>query len=291
MAPRSQAVRLGLFLLAAAALAAIGLTVFGGIKLRRAADHYYIPVDDTVNGLDSGAAVSVMGVRVGEVSDIRLARGATRVIIEISVRPRTPIARDAVAYLRQQGFTQLREVDIEQHDPSQPLLHPGANITYRPTAFDELVDEAGRIAQRTGALLDKVNELADQVLATARRFDQAPDAMAAIRRAADQLGQAAREVRSLVGQNRAGVANALSSFGQTADEANTTLRRMDDTLTRIDRTADELARVARGSGSEARAALRAIRLAARDIQDLSRELRRAPSRLLFSRPAPERKLP
>ncbi len=70
MSKRANPVFIGAFVSIAIALGIIGLIIFGSGNIFRPAERFVLYFDDSVNGLEVGAAVKFKGVRIGQVKEI-----------------------------------------------------------------------------------------------------------------------------------------------------------------------------------------------------------------------------
>src|SRR5690606_25848623 len=122
--------------------------------------------------------------------------------------------------------------------------------------------------------------------------DPAGEAIEIARRAATDLAAAGATLREIAGENRAAIRQTIEDVGRSARAAQALL---DGRGARIAADAGDvvpgLGVVVRGGAATLRAMLFDLRQASRSLRDLAREVRQRPSRLLFSDPPPERRLP
>lgn len=267
MATTSDKIKLGTFLLAAIGLAIAAVVAFAGSALWEARDRYSLVVADSVTGLAVGAPVKIMGIDTGKVSSIELAEDHTRVLIQIEMPPGTRLFEGSIAYIKRQGVTDLRYVDIEQPVASTRVIPPGGRLEHEPTGLDRLTDNAQRISDKTLTLLDRLDEASADVAALAA------------------------DARELIGDTRPQIGAALTGVDRASRLAAAMFDRADATFDRIDAVVAELDRDMRVNSDELRAALRNIRQASQSVKELSRELRRSPSSLFLARPPKDRRLP
>lgn len=277
---RARRIKVGVFLaVAGAAVVATALTL-GGLHFWRSTDTYRIGYRATVSGLELGAPVKVRGVRVGEVTGIGLTDEiASPVEVTIEVEGGTPIHRGARAHLVRVGITDLKFIDIRGGELDAPRFRPGDEIPGQ----DALLE---RYAERAEDLLDDAEQLSDNLVALTgpetrepltAALERAAASLAAIESAAARIEKAAAQAEALVAETRAGV-------GETR-------QRIDSTLEAADALIAEGRRAFDSGKGDARVALDNLRVASQEIKELSRTLRRSPSRILFQRPPRERDLP
>ena len=125
METRAPYALIGLFVLAAIG-AVFGFVYWlnntGGLSERAV---YRIRFENTVSGLLTGAAVLFNGIRVGEVTDLRLDPDHPRqVLATVAVVATTPVRADTQVGLEYQGLTGVPVVSMLGGGASSPLKPP-----------------------------------------------------------------------------------------------------------------------------------------------------------------------
>ena len=306
MTDRRKHVRVGIFALVTAALVAVALVAFAGLKFWKHHDHYYVLFDDTVLGLSAGAPVSLNGIAVGTVTDVVIApKDLSKVQVTLEVDAGTPIHTDTQAFLSMAGLTGVRSIDLKGGSYAAPPLPQGGLIAAGLGTLDKLQAKAEMLADQSGKLMQRANDIFDTALKVTQNLDAATDPAALqailestratsanLGRASANLDTASRGVIALVGETRTNLAQSLASVTATAKSASTLL---DDKVAGFVDSAGslvtDLRTVVHGNEATLTAATADIRQAARSFKELSREVREKPSRLLFSGNTPDRKLP
>ena len=88
------------------------------------ATSYRVIFSGSVTGLRVGAPVLFNGIRVGEVSDLRLTDNPAEVAATLSVDPKTPIRADTLVTLDFAGLTGIASVSLRGNLASAPPLTP-----------------------------------------------------------------------------------------------------------------------------------------------------------------------
>ena len=272
---KQQKIRIGIFAVVTGALLAIVLVVFAGLHFWHARTRYYVEFDSTVYGLEKGADVFLHGIRVGKVGNIALSPHDMRYVrVAIDVDDGTPVRTDTTAVLQFAGITGLKVIDLRGGSYAAPKLAEGGTIAVGETVLDKLEHRATHLADESAELLERANTI---VAKTERIVDnltqitdpeQMGDVVAQTRAVATNLAQASASLRVLVDENRAGLRASVAAIEQTAKRA------------------AELV-----DGNQVKAAVADLRQASRSFKELAREVRQRPSRLLYSKPEPDRKLP
>ena len=282
MASRSRKIRAGLFVIAAAALAAFGLLAFGGLRLLEKGDAYFVEYEGTVYGLVEGANVYLSGVRVGKVEELGVSPDDPgRVRVKIRVKRGTPVRTDTRALLQFAGITGLKVIDLRDGTAQAPPLPPGSQIAAGETILDKLEKRAEDLAAQTTALMERSNRIlanVEQITDPQGELAQgARRGIAGLAAAGEQIAAAGATLRAMVTENRAGVKRSVNAVGRIAEGA--------------DEVVAQLQGMLRDNGGVLRSTMFDLRQASRNLKDLVREVRQRPSRLLFSGTQPDRRMP
>lgn len=153
MLTRTQKVRLGIFLLVGGVLLGGGVAAIAGFSLFRKTDTYKVRFRDSVSGLSSGASVSVRGVRLGRVEQIRIDPDDPQVVeVKISLPRGTPVPKGSKAILSSHGITGIKFIEIRS-SASKTLIPPGHAIPTGKSQIDQITGKATDIAVMTERLV------------------------------------------------------------------------------------------------------------------------------------------
>jgi phospholipid/cholesterol/gamma-HCH transport system substrate-binding protein len=183
---RARYVLMGLFLLAAIA------GVFGFVYwLENSAGFreqtvYRIRFDSPVAGLLTGSAVLFNGIRVGEVTALRIrADKPNEVYVDVSVVASTPVRTDTVVDLDYQGLTGVAAILLTGGKDGAPIIalggeppvldaKKGAGVTISQSARDALVKLNGILdsnAKPLSELIGNLNEFASALSRNSGKVD------------------------------------------------------------------------------------------------------------------------
>lgn len=124
----------------------------GGLAERKS---YQIRFEDTVGGLQIGAPVQFNGIRVGEVTGLKLGADPHLIFATIAIDKSTPLRADTSVRLDFQGLTGSAVVLLNGGSANLPLLNTMANpppLEAGPSAGQGLSDMARQVLGR----LDKI---------------------------------------------------------------------------------------------------------------------------------------
>ena len=158
METRAPYTLIGLFVVAAIA-AVFGFVYWlhntGGLTERAV---YRVRYENTVSGMLIGAAVLFNGIRVGEVTDLKLdSQNPNQVIATVAVATGTPIRADTKASIDFQGLTGVAVVTLNGGDPKSPLLAASGEspplLLADPMAGQNMTQAARTVLQRLDTIL------------------------------------------------------------------------------------------------------------------------------------------
>jgi phospholipid/cholesterol/gamma-HCH transport system substrate-binding protein len=276
---KQQKIRIGLFAVISGALLGLVLVVFGGLHFWRSRHHYTVVFAESVYGLESGAEVYLNGVRVGSVDSVRIDPTDIRhVRVTLEVDDDTPVRADTRAYLQIAGITGLKVIDLRGGSPATPALVDGSTIPVGEGTLDKLEQQASTMADQASELMTRANHIVE-------RADSAIDQLVGpLGTISTNLAHATAALDATIRENRTAVRTTLADISGAAREVGELVPAAGDVIT-------QLHDAIRNDNAQLHSAMVDIRQASRTFKDLAREVRQKPSRLLFSSPAPDRKLP
>jgi phospholipid/cholesterol/gamma-HCH transport system substrate-binding protein len=149
---RARYILVGLFTLAATA--AVLLFVYwlnnaGGLHER---SRYQVRFESSISGLLSGSAVLFNGLRVGEVTELRLnLEDPRQVIVLIAVEPSTPMRADTLVDIEFQGLSGAPVIALKGGSPTAPVLKSAQGdlpTLVAPASAGQSMTQAAREALR-----------------------------------------------------------------------------------------------------------------------------------------------
>ena len=292
----------GAFVLVVALVAGLFVYWYSGTRVHRTYDRYEIYFNGSVSGLEQGAAVRYLGVRVGRVVEMRIdPRDAGRVEVIAAIESTTPISARTLAELDLQGLTGLLYIDLQQSAKPEPtsiasLQYPV--IRAAPSQFDVLMAQLPRLSAAAGGVIQRLNRLLSD-----RNIDDVSRSLDDLAEASSSLPQTVRSVNALLVQLRTATAELTATAGSAREVMDTagpqivtTMQRLQTVAGNLSQATEQLDRIIAENRSDVRSFTRSSlpeiesfvregRAAARQISELSESLRQNPSQLLYQ-PAP-----
>jgi ABC-type transporter Mla subunit MlaD len=294
MATREQKVKLGIFLLCTGVGLLALLGAFLGITLWRSVERYYVLVPDSVEGLERGAPVRVRGVRVGSVGDFELyPEGVPGVRVTLEIDSGVRVSSDAKAFLKFQGLTGIKQIDLLEGSPAAPPTRPESYIAYGETPLQKLSERADEVAERSLALLSRAESLVARLTEIAEGVDverlqssveRADRLLAALTTNSAEAGELLRAARREIERTSTRTGSVLGEVERFVANAGVM-------TTELGRSSRELEVLVRTTEAPLRSTVYNLREASQSFRELGRTLSQDPSALLFSDPPRERELP
>jgi ABC-type transporter Mla subunit MlaD len=304
--------KLGLFVVVSFVMLLAVFAFVGASSMKREGVRYVSYFDESVQGLEVGAAVKYRGVTVGTVIEIAVApdRRHVQVVSELGVEvldslglsfsekdgKRMHVPRELRVQLGSTGLTGLKFVLIDFFDPERypppelPFAVPENHIPAAPSLLKNLEDSVTRTAHRLpeladdmGLVLKKVNRMLD----TLENQQLSERAVATIENTNMLLTEARAKLRDVDAAGLSKEAHStLSGLNGTVTRMNKVLDKVEGekgllvSMERASTMVGDVARDANGLEAEMEETLRDVQEAAKSIRKLADALERDPDMLL-----------
>ncbi len=314
METKANYVLIGAFVLLAAGALALFTLWIAGNPLNRSYSDYDVIFEGPVNGLSEGGEVRFNGIKVGEVTTLRLDRdNPNNVIAHIRIESQTPVRTDSIAQLNFQGITGVTFIQILAGNPESPLLVSQDGIVPRIRTSRTLVDElfqggqdllgvSGDTIKRLNDMLseDNLNHFssalksldiaAAKIAADGGMLDNANAALvqlaptiAALEAAATSIESAATSISSDVSTLSTEATAALDKVEPLLDQARTTLASLGLAVNQVNtQLTPQASRALRQVGNTAQDVQSIII----QLQSLIAQIEQDPSRFVYQQPQP-----
>jgi phospholipid/cholesterol/gamma-HCH transport system substrate-binding protein len=117
---------------------------------------YLIVFEGSVSGLRVGGPVLFNGIRVGEVTEMRLTDKPSEVAAVVSITPSTPIRADTIVTLEYAGLTGIASVSLKGATASSPAVAPPRNGGLPTLRASSTAGDMGTAVRETLAKADAI---------------------------------------------------------------------------------------------------------------------------------------
>lgn len=253
---------------------------------------YEIVFDSSVSGLRAGAPVNFNGIRVGEVSGLRLDREDPRkVVVTVSLAESVPVRSDTRASLEYQGLTGIASVAMTGGKMDAPplvaeagapprMMAEGGQIQDLMSGAKQIMGRIDSIATRIDRLLGDNEERLDQAIKDISQFTSVLSARSAD---ADTLISNAAELAAKLNNMADKFDNVLTAVqGFTGDKENQGfMANASEAARSVRELADSLKKSAPSALREYHALAIDARRTVGEIERVVRNLERNPGQFLF----------
>jgi len=161
METRAHHLMIGSFAIAISVLTVLFLMWIGKFEFNRHYAMYMLRFEGSVSGLGMAADVLYNGIKVGEVTDLKLdPDDPSNVLVTIQVERTTPVKTDSHASLEMQGFTGVAAILIAGGQKGDKLVAQKGQafpfIETRKSTFQKLFAGAPELINRGNAVLDRL---------------------------------------------------------------------------------------------------------------------------------------
>ncbi len=230
MRNRSQKIRLGVFLFVSLAVL---LSVIGFLTAREffeKEDIYYVSYEGvSVSGLEVGSPVKYMGINVGTIKDIAIdPENVNQVIIELALKPETPIKENARANITSIGITGLKAIEISGGTNEAEFLEPGSHIEPGSSITQEITGKAEIIAEKAEKVLNNL-----QLFTQPENLNAFTEMAGKINAFTEQANQTVIKIDTIVSENRKDIRESITpmkSISQRLDESTRLLQTTMETI-------------------------------------------------------------
>lgn len=314
METRANYALIGAFVIAAVLAVAAFVLWLGQSQFRQDFENYDIVFEGPVN-LEEGASVRYIGIKVGEVSWVRIDReDASKVRARIRVDSETPVKTDSTASIQLAGITGVTFIQITAGSSNAPTLRarpgqPVPVIKAERTQLDEIVASGAEVLGKASLAIERINSvLSDENITSVENsirnvetitqnlasndglVGQASTTMKDISEAADRFEAASASVQKLsddTNRQVAGISTQLEDLiDQVSEVATNTNKTVEESRRAVTAAADAIEGPAVLALNDARIATRDLRILINRLDKVARELEQNPQGFVVGDPVP-----
>ncbi|MDU9400894.1 MlaD family protein [Pseudomonas sp. zfem004] len=265
---------------------------------------YEVVFNEAVSGLSRGSPVQYNGIKVGDVSTLRLdPKDPRRVLARIRLSADTPVKEDTKAKLTLAGVTGNSFIQLTGGTPQSPPLKGQDGklpvIVASPSPISQLLNDSSDLVTNINLLLHNANQMFSQdniehLSNTLANLDQTTGAFAShkdgISAAISQLGEVGKQASATLAETQALMRNANGLLGNQGKQAIGSAEQAMQSLAQSSATINSLLQDNRQSLDDGAQGLNQIAPAIRELREtlnalkgISRRLEADPSGYLLGR--------
>jgi phospholipid/cholesterol/gamma-HCH transport system substrate-binding protein len=194
---------------------------------------YEVIFNEAVSGLSRGSPVQYNGIKVGDVTSLRLdPKDPRRVLARVRLSGDTPVKEDTQAKLTLAGVTGNSFIQLSGGTPKSPELKGKDGklpvIIASPSPISQLLNDSSDLVTNINLLLHNANQMfsennIDRLSNTLANLEQTTSAFAnhkgGISQAIEQLAQVGKQANATLAETQALMRNANSLLGTEGKQA------------------------------------------------------------------------
>jgi phospholipid/cholesterol/gamma-HCH transport system substrate-binding protein len=230
MRKRAQKIRLGIFLTISIGILFFILVFFTARKFFEKEDIYFVAYENvSVSGLEVGSPVKYLGIKVGSIRDIIIdPENVASVILELSLKPATPIKEDAVAEIATVGITGLKTIEIHGGSNEAAFLEPESYINAGSSITEEITGKAEIIAEKVEKVLNNLQDFTEP-----DNLNKITEMAENISSLALQANESITRIDTVVMENRVDIRETISGFKDITNRLDQSSRVFTATIEKI----------------------------------------------------------
>lgn len=265
---------------------------------------YEVVFNEAVSGLSRGSAVQYNGIKVGDVSTLRLdPQDPRRVLARIRLSADTPVKEDTQAKLTLAGVTGNSFIQLSGGTPQSPSLKGKDGqlpvIVASPSPISRLLNDSSDLVTNINLLLHNANQMfsennIERLSNTLANLEQTTGAFASqkggIAQAIEQLGQVGKQASATLAETQALMRNANGLLGSEGKQAFGSAEQAMQSLAQSTATINDLLKNNREALDDGAQGLNQLAPAIRELREtlnalkgISRRLEADPSGYLLGR--------
>lgn len=206
---------------------AVVLVYMVGVRVESQSSEYHVYFTQSVTGLTPGSLVTLNGVRVGEVSSVKVnPKNVEQIKVMMSIDPETPVKVNTKAFLLGQGITGLKYIDLMESTNEAALLPSGEEIPAGKGLVDKLTDRADSLSKTTDDVASRIDHLTREENIT--RIDhilvQADELITNINQMSKELTKTLIVTRELLERNEAEIDRTIKNVSRASGEFDAVMR-------------------------------------------------------------------
>jgi phospholipid/cholesterol/gamma-HCH transport system substrate-binding protein len=243
---QSREVKVGITFILAIAVMIWGLMYLKGLEIFKTKRTFFARYE-TVNGLVSANAISIKGMKVGQVKSLYFSKAdPSKIIVELVIENDYPIPDNSVAKIVSTGLIGSKEIEIALGNSKQMLENGDTLIAFTEATLGEEVNrQILPLKKKAENLISSIDTVATiiQELLNKNTRDNLIEAIEHIKEALENLAHTTYNIDTLVSKER----NHLASIITNVESITYNLRQNNDKirniLTNFSEISDSLAAV------------------------------------------------
>lgn len=235
MRNRAQKIRLGIFLVVSLSILFFTIGYFTAREFFKKEDVYYVAYENlSVSGLEIGSPVKYMGINVGSIRDITIdPDNVASIIVELALKPETPVKEDAEADITSIGITGLKNIEIRGGSNEASFLEPGSYIKPGSSITEAITGKAEIIAEKAEKVLNNLQTFTDP-----QNLDKITALVESITELSERTKVTVSKIDTVIMENRRDFRKTIAGFKEISERLDTSSQLLALSVEKIHQTVE-----------------------------------------------------
>jgi len=308
MSAKSSKFLIGLFVISGTLICAAIIIWVGAARIFMKGSLYSVYFDESVQGLQVDSAIKYRGVEIGKVQSIGVAPDNRLIEVIMKIDIESDLQKLTIASLKTTGITGIVFIELDQLRTGD--LSSSPKITFKSSypVIPSRRSEISRFLADTGVIMQNVKDIdlkgiSDQMKNTSKAIEnfvegkRVNNIMTNLESTSANLDHAISKINKTVSEGKLDrvvnetmgvLLDAHQLIGQAKNEIDAL--KLQEKADRTDILLKDIDKKAQVITNELQDTSEHLRVTSENLQKLSDNLKRNPSELIFSKPAPPRKV-
>jgi phospholipid/cholesterol/gamma-HCH transport system substrate-binding protein len=308
MSAKSSKFLIGLFVISGTLICAAIIIWVGAARIFMKGSLYSVYFDESVQGLQVDSAIKYRGVEIGKVESIKVAPDYRLIEVIMKIELEGDLQKQTIATLKTAGITGIVFIELDQLRTGD--LSSSPKITFKSSypVIPSRRSEISRIMADTGVIMKNIKDIdlkgiSDQLRNTTKAIEnfvegkRVNNIIANLESTSANLNQAISKINKTLAEGKVDQAahetmGVLSDARQLIGQAKNEIEALNlkEKSSRTDILLEDINKKAKIITNELQDTSENLRVTSENLQKLSDNLTKNPSELIFSKPAPPRKV-
>lgn len=308
MAGKSAKFLIGLFVITGLLIGAVVIIWISASKLLMKGTTYVSYFDESVQGLQTDSTVKYRGVEIGKVDSIKVAPDNRLVEVVMKIKLSNDLQNNTVAQLKTAGITGIVFVELDRIRPGEKVDFQTVNFQAPCPIIPSRRSEMSRFIADTDSIMQKIKQIdflgiSNQIKGTTKAIetllagDRTKKIMSKLESTSVNLDQSVARINKMVAEGKVDnivreTSETLLSARQLINSAKKEIEALNISrqTARTGTILDNLDKKTSSITSELEDTAENLRVTSEYLQKLAEKLNNNPAELIFSKPAPPRKI-
>lgn len=308
MSTSSSKFLIGLFVIIGVLIVAVIIIWVGAARILMKGSLYSVYFDESVQGLQVDSAIKYRGVEIGKVLSIDVAPDYRLIEVIMKIELEGDLQNQTIASLKAAGITGIVFIELDRIEPGELTRSPKITFKSKYPVIPSRRSDISRILADTGVIMQNIKNIdfkgvAEQLKDTSRAIENFVDGkrinniMANLESTTASLDETVARINKTVTSGKVDkvvnetmviLSEARQLIGQARSEINAL--NLHEKAEQTDAILRDIDKKTKTITNELQDTSEHLRATSENLQKLSDSLNRNPSDLIFTKPAPPRKL-